>query len=723
MSVRVRIARVVVLGGLLGLVAAVLPVIASAEACPKNEAFRTGPSANLPDCRAYELVTPADKGATQDLFAPGVRTFALPAPGGDSIALEAFAALEPGPSSGLTHGYMLSRTASGWAMASLTPSGGQASFPKPFSWIFSPDLSQVGLALWTEKTAFLAPSEQSFEVGPPGGPYPTIATTPWEPGAFDELQGASSDFSRVVLASADHTLLSPTPTGTDTAIRDLYEFVNGQGPRLVNVTSSGLAIGTCGATLGDGQWEERTFHTSLAHHAVSADGSKIIFMAPDPVQQASGAEGCSLKEGDEFPTEGPNPERLYVRVSETVGGHEESKTLDVSEPQGVTLEGVEEEEGVVYQDASVDGSKVFFTTYMALTPDATRGSAYRAVGHLYEYDTKALAGERLKLIFQSEELAVRDNTDGTVYVSEDGSVAYFYTNGTQVLYRYEAAGGGSVHVIVGGMGAPADNGEAPYITPNGEFFLFTAQNVSGEPRGAGHNELYLYDHAAGGSVTCVSCGPGVAPAGGNEYESSRFGTILETPDRTPEMIPMSDDGRYVFFNSTAALTPKAVSGETSVYEWEAGGAGACTQSVGCTYLISQGNSPGNSILLGASSDGANVFLATHAQLVAQDIDAYGDIYDARIGGGLPPPPAGSGACQGDACTSPPAWPNDSTPAWSSVSGPGNPAPLLTAPKPKAKRCVKGKVLKKGRCVKRRPVKRKAKRATRRAVKHNRGGSK
>jgi hypothetical protein len=196
---------------------------------------------------------------------------------------------------------------------------------------------------------------------------------------------------------------------------------------------------------------------------------------------------------------------------------------------------------------------------------------------------------------------------------------------------------------------------------------------------------------------------------------------------------MSDDGKHVFFDSTASLVPQAVNSEeegsllaaegvTNVYEWEPDGTGACRQNVGCTYLISQGNSPVSSYLLGASSDGSNVFIGTHAQLLSQDEDSYGDIYDARVNGGFPPPPSASGACQGDACVSPPAAPNDATPASSAFSGPGDLTPTLATvkpkAKPKAKRCRMGTARRKGKCVKHR-----AKKASRRAVKHNRGGSK
>ena len=71
---------------------------------------------------------------------------------------------------------------------------------------------------------------------------------------------------------------------------------------------------------------------------------------------------------------------------------------------------------------------------------------------------------------------------------------------------------------------------------------------------------------------------------------------------------MSSDGSEVFFDSTATLLPGVVNeGVVDVYEWQADGSGLCTESPGCTYLISGGNSAEGSYLIGSSADGSNVF--------------------------------------------------------------------------------------------------------------------
>ena len=162
---------------------------------------------------------------------------------------------------------------------------------------------------------------------------------------------------------------------------------------------------------------------------------------------------------------------------------------------------------------------------------------------------------------------------------------------------------------------------------------------------------------------------------------------------SPVLIPMSNDGSYVFFDTTAQLVPQdtnstefdpAYSPGLDVYEWEANGMGGCELSQGCTHLITSGESETESALLGASADGSNVFFATHASLVAQDTDTYGDVYDARIDGGFPapaPPPAPCSSCQG--VGGPP--PLFSVPASVSFVGAANPAVTAVKAKPKPKK--------------------------------------
>jgi hypothetical protein len=694
--------------------------------CP-NEAARVGPSMNLPDCRAYELVTPADKSsAVQDMDTSSTKT--IPAIDGERLALETLVTFGPRPQLGGSFS-VFTRTPFHWEIESVKDKDSGSTVYE--NQIFSPELSQIGIY---SETSYPHSSDLTFQVGPAGGPFATVAETPRadqhkHSPRGDKLFGASAGtsnvpaFSHVVFGSTDHTLLSAT--GTDERAYDLYEWFDGQ-IRLVN-EKEGKVIGRCGAVLGAGELVSPfgTFGAEFAHNAVSADGSKIFFTSPD----ITGGEGEGCYTAGSEHRRGPNAPRLYMSVTEAAGGHQE--TVEVSEPEGVTLSETEREDmPVYYQAALANGSEVFFTTERVLTPEAVKDDS-----HLYEYDTEAPVGERLKVIFQgsnAEEQAAAGAT--SVFPSEDGSTVYFYRDELSVLYRYEAGAGAAqpiasmVDPAQGEVEGGGGGDEAPYTTPDGEFFMFVSTEVHGahgelELRGAGHNEIYRYDRTDG-SIMCVSCGPGSASAG-NAYEGTSKGHPgflgdFATPDESPERIIMSANGSEVFFDSTAALTPQVVDeGVSNVYEWEADDTNGCMQSLGCTYLISQGDSQSSSELIGASVDGSNVFFMTHAQLVPQDTDTSNDIYDARVDGGFPPP-SEQVPCLGDTCLSVPVAPNDPTPALNSFVGPGNPVPVEVV-----KKCGKGKVRdKKGACVRKREARKKgkAKRAARRAVRHGRRGS-
>ena len=178
---------------------------------------------------------------------------------------------------------------------------------------------------------------------------------------------------------------------------------------------------------------------------------------------------------------------------------------------------------------------------------------------------------------------------------------------------------------------------------------------------------------------CVTCGKGTAPEQG---EVVRRKTILETADVATPLTQLSENGQTVFFQTTARLVPQdvnstetnisSVSGTSGldVYEWDADSSGGCESSQGCTYLLSTGEDVGPSTLLGASKDGSNVFFESAAQLIAEDVDEFPDIYDARVGGGFAPsaPTLECTSCQG--VGSPP--PLFDVPASGTFMGAGNP---------------------------------------------------
>jgi hypothetical protein len=684
-------------GGLVG-----TTLVESAFAC-ENEEFRTGPSASLPDCRAYELVTPTNLGRTQDMAFVG-NDYAMASMDGEHLALQTVAPIEPNPSDppdSVGARAVFSRTASGWQTRSAVPPGTGAEHL--YLDLFSPDLSQV--AIEYGNASFLKGEETplAFEFGPVGGPYARIAAgiPPANQYEHSILEAANAGtatvpaFSDVLFRSDDHSLLPPgdperaLAEATIAGAPDLYDWTEGH-LRLVNVEGEGAGlklVNQCGAEAGS---DEANGPTKI--NAVSEDGSRIFFTT-----EHSGAT-CE------------GPASLYMRVD----GRE---TVEVSAPnEGVELPESERQDAY-YDRANADGSEVFFSTEATLTAGVPQER--QSHQNLYVYESEAPAGHRLTFV------GVMGTPFSGYYneflMSEDGSTAYYETSPDSIA-RYEVATGKTTGLPE--FGETAIEGEPAYATPNGEYFTFVARGVAGEPRGGeigGPNELYRYDNATK-SVMCVSCGAGIAPTEGKM--SDKPVGYLTSRDSTDAFVQMSENGQEVFFQTTARLVPQDTNsthtdeGENNpspgmdVYEWEADGAEEapgvfCGVVNGCTHLISSGEDVGPAVFLGASRDGKNVFFATAAQLVPQATPEFSNIYDARVDGGFPPEasPSICSSCQG--VGSPP--PLFSTSASGSFMGAGNPVFPVVEEKPKPK------------SVKKKSKKKKKKRKGRMRALHVRGG--
>ena len=279
-----------------------LPGIAHAAGCP-NEEFRTGPSASLPDCRAYELVTPEELGRSQAMTFT-VDDHAIASTDGEHLALRTLAPLEPDPDLDGTR-TVFSRTAQGWTAKSVVPPG--AAGRELDLELLSPDLSQVAFALipeLNEEERLNAP--RAFEVGPVGGPYALVANIPGENRSFFSGANAGTKsvpaFTDVLFESTDHQLL---PQGRERKLaeeaipgtHDLYEWTAGR-LRLVNVEGEGenlKLINKCGV-----YWDQGPFHRMAQTCPAPSQrmGSRIFFRSP---------------EGEFSPC---GPPRLYMRADD-----------------------------------------------------------------------------------------------------------------------------------------------------------------------------------------------------------------------------------------------------------------------------------------------------------------------------------------------------------------------------------------------------------------------
>jgi hypothetical protein len=591
-----------------------LPPAASAEPCPNEQLRVQSNSTQLPDCRAYELVTPVDK-LGLSVSVRHSENGAAVSPDGQHVLY--FSTVPFGDqSSGLFGDFEATRAPGGWLSTSVAfptsaehPNNNYGEESQPVGG--TPDFS----------TLFY---DAGVYVGDVGRPIATSVYARDPDGSFSGISQNDAGLATYVGSSADgsHAVFEMAPVITEvrgqlSGVFSLYDRTGGATVP-VGVDTNGSPASTCGAVLagtnsllihlatGD-SWSS----PSRVRDAVSSDGSRIFFETPARMAATfSSNSGCL------------QPSEVYVRENAAT-------TTEISLSQKTGSVGTPAPHGATFNAASADGSRVFFESGDQLTNDSAA-----AEGGLYEYDVKSGV---LTFIAQGKVYGSGATQVFVPLLSGDGTHVYFLGEvpgvgpaGKQNLYLWDE---GEISFI-----SPAPHEASSLdarVSADGSTLAFTStSNVTGYDS-HGQTEIYVYK-AGGGSLVCISCGPGGAlPVGPAEF----FGGGEESTHPNIPSGNVTSDGSRVFFDSPDPLLPGATNGLYNVYEYENG----------ALYLLSDGNGPYESRLSGASSDGTDVIIWTDDSLVPQDQDnGNGDLYDVRVGGGFPyvPPAAG---CSGEAC--------------------------------------------------------------------------
>jgi hypothetical protein len=515
--------------------------------CP-NEAL-VGFQPALPDCRAYEQVSPTYKEGYPTQFA-GV------SPDGSTVLLESLGSFANAELDVLAaNAYKVTRGADGWTASAIGPPA--AIYPGVAAegvWS-TPDLKQT---LWVMHTDSESSEATNLYLGNASGKFILIGrelpssayTLPPEPGQYrpptsaPQILGASADLTHVVIKMEPRSYETPIapawPGDTTIRGRSLYEFVDTPGPedtgsvepKLVAVSNAGRLssnteahlISQCGVMLGGAN---ALFAESDEYNAVSASGESVFFTAlarPEPT-------GCSQTG---HTGTGPPVGELYARVAgattvpisepslsvpgrECTGACEAQETNEVSRAPGL------------FQGASEDGSKVFFLTKQSLVNSDEGGAGegedlyeaviapgeHAAVTKLVEVSHDPNAGEKAEV-------------QGVMRVSENGSHVYFVAHGV----------------------------------------LETNENRQGEKALPGAENFYVYNTVTG-TMTFIAR---LSERDGADWSHEDLRHVDATPD-----------GRYIVFESAAHLTPDDIAGEApQAFEYDSQTGLMARISVGAT---------------------------------------------------------------------------------------------------------------------------------------------
>jgi Tol biopolymer transport system component len=635
------------------LVAVVAPQAANAaEACP-NEQLRQESNVNptthepydlqLPECRAYEMVSPLDKqahDASVGAVGPAV------SPSGEAIEYAsegAFAGTENYQATGISPhlDYISRRTVDGWLTEPALVPASIISDPtnRSFGGDASIDLTalatcgSVGFtnAFGQGGTTFDCARRSSAESWARSPLYPNLNGFTSASGSF--LWGSSADLADIVWQSPTGTELAlggGTPNGGGAIYETIGLGTESPELRLVSVNNEGTPLWTEHDSGSPYVGAARLFTLieGSADQAVSLDGQTVYFTA-EPA--------------------GGGPLTLYARTGDFAGGTPASPLT------------VEIAHNATYWGASADGSKVFFTTAEKLASTDTDRTS-----DLYEYNFDASGGHYIQLSAGGlGDATPRSGANVTTVdgIASDGSHIYFgstaalttipngngehASQGGANIYGYSTETGDTKFVATaevqnahGGV-----NEQEAQVTPSGVYLVFAtkARGLVSQDRNSGA-AIYRYDfqtgeltwvsHTAQGFTATNEGDSAILPA----FEEEREGANADFADLRRAI---SESGEYIVFTTTERLQEDDVNKAANVYLWHDGE----------VHMISDGTNPEGVNVNeppAISASGSDVVFATSSKLVRRDKDELTDIYDARIDGGFPAPLV-EPSCSGEAC--------------------------------------------------------------------------
>jgi hypothetical protein len=563
------------------------------------------------------------------------------------------------------------------------------------------------------------------------------------PNLFVARPGSDPQFVTTLESGAN----SPVPPPTHNVVRTSEPFTNPEGVAIDHADGSYYVLDNSNTIFAPGAFVQKFDASGNADFTINGSTSPT---GPFAEFGNGGAFGFPIGAPtsiavDNYPgTIGsPNPSYrdLYVPdlANEVIDKFDPlgNYVSQLSVPGGPSSVTVDPSNGHVYATKLFGGAVVFAPNGAPVAPFSFSTPGFKvtdiavdAGGFIYVTDTTQTlkynsAGTSLPPFYASPSYGVEvDPADNHIYIDVGNQVKEFTTAGEPVTTTgvgtlsnsaslaadtgtliVSNKGGGNV-VVFGPASTPPDpsydsplvidsvkeagvrHTEDFQITPDGDNAVFTSTLPLTGFDSDGHQEVFRFNEP-GPSLDCASC------------------TLTNSEDQDGAFLPsqglgLTDDGR-VFFTTAEQLVLADANKKRDAYEWNDGE----------QELISTGAGLFESGMLSVSADGTDALFFTRDTLSAQDRNGpVMKIYDARENGGFfivpaSPPCAASDECHG---------------AGSKAAPPADLSSIAATPgqyqKPARKRCRKGFVRRRGRCVARGHKKRAAAHTKRRTTKRH-----